>query len=130
MSDVKIIGYIARIVGASACVLPIVMPGTWFWQLLGGILYGLLVPFFLGLPDYSQGLFMDILEKSSAPVSNRRFVLRAAFIIAMWLTVWILWPAFVVYLVRLSLAAWFVLGSVVGSILAFLIASSVSSLRE
>lgn len=127
-TDMKIVGCIIRIVGASTSVLPVVMPSIWYYQLLGGVLYGFTVPFFLGLPEYSQA-FMDILEQASAPVSNRKLVLQGACIIAMWLTVWLLWPAFVVYLLRMNLALWFVLGSVVGSIFAFLATSWVSAAR-
>jgi uncharacterized membrane protein len=122
---VRVIVYIARVLCAATIVLPAVTPEIWYWQLVGGILYGMSIPFFLGLFEHKD-LFLSILDRSAPMTKHKGFVFQCSVIIAVWLTIWILWPCLLVYMLNARLAIWFIVGSFIGSLFDLWIASTMS----
>lgn len=125
----KYVVYMFRILcGGFSPLLPVLVPAVPLWQILGGILYGILIPFSVGFLDIHAEDMLDVLRQLPMLVA-KRCIVRIAIILAIWLVVWVLWPSFLIFTLKGALAVYFILASLLGTAVYVLLVDHVRSAR-
>jgi len=97
---------------ALPCLIPTV-PHYWPMMMMGGVIYGVCAPFSLEIGEIAK-LGLAPLPADGCRGKARPFMLRVMLVLAVWITVWALWPSCILATARNMSIVYFLLGSVVG----------------
>lgn len=110
--------YVARIVaGATAIVLPLLLPDVWPLQMLGGVVYGMLAPFILGLDAIVDVYPVKQIQQAALMIKGwRHIAMRHAVAVAIWVVILVAWPAFALIGMRSKSILFFLGGALPGAV--------------